>query len=117
MKDKAEVIEVGSGVYDMLQTGLIILFNKKAPEDLKPYCLVTEDNIEQGEIKQGDTLIIEKYCYTITAVGGQANENLYSLGHVSLCFDGSKEPNLPGHIHLSPTFKNDLSNIESIVIK
>lgn len=117
MKYKVEVIEVGSGASDMLQTGLVILFNKKAPEDLKPYCLITEDNTEKGEIERGDTLIIGKHNYTITAVGEQANTNLYSLGHVSLCFDGSKEPNLPGHIHLSPEFKNNLTKIKNIVIE
>jgi len=117
MKYKVNVIEVGSNVNDMLQTGLLILFNKKAPEDLKPYCLITEDNTKTGEIEQGDTLIMGNYNYTITAVGEQANTNLYSLGHVSLCFDSAQEPNLPGHIHLSPEFKNNLTDIKKIVIE
>jgi len=117
MKYKADIIEIGSNVKDMLQTGLIILFNKNAPEDLKSYCLITENNNENGKVIQGDTLVIEDYDYTITAVGENANENLYSLGHVSLCFDGAEEPNLPGHIHLMPEFKNDLSSVKSIIIK
>lgn len=117
MKYKADIIEVGANVKDMLQTGLVILFNKNAPDDLRSYCLITEDNQELGEVIEGDTLRIEDCYYTITAVGEKANENLYSLGHVSLCFDGAEKPQLPGHIHLTPEFKNDLTKVGSISIK
>jgi len=116
VKYKVDVLEIGSNVKDMLQTGLVILFNKSAPNDLKSYCLITQDNEKRGKVKLGDTLSMDNKTYTVTAIGEKANENLYSLGHVSLCFDGLETAKLPGHIHLSPDFYNDITNIKTITI-
>jgi len=117
VKYTAEIREVGSNVEAMLQDGLLILFNESAPADLRPFCVVTASNEETGEVKVGDELTISDRTYTITAVGNVANENLYSLGHVTLCFDGAEEPQLPGHIHLTPNFESDLSKEGKITIR
>src|SRR5690625_3913782 len=101
----------------MLQEGLIILFNESAPEDLKSFCITTSDNELKGEVKTGDSLTIADYTYKVTAIGNLVNENLYSLGHVTLCFDGANEPQLPGHIHLTPNFQSDLTNPGKIIVK
>jgi len=116
VKYETKVLEIGSNAKDMLQTGLLILFNNSAPKDLKPYCLITQENRHEGKVKPGDTLAINKQDYIITAIGENANENLYDLGHVSLCFDGSETAKLPGHMHLTPYLSNDLMSIETIKI-
>ena len=116
MKYKVDIIEVGSNVDAMLQNGLIILFNQSAPQDLRPFCVITEENKQEGQINVGDTVTIADHTYTITAIGEVANENLYSIGHVSLCFDGARVATLPGHIHLTPNFESDLSSLGKITI-
>ncbi|MEK4303319.1 PTS glucitol/sorbitol transporter subunit IIA [Oceanobacillus sp. FSL K6-0251] len=117
MKYNVNIVEVGSNVEDMLKTGLLILFNQSAPEDLKPFCVVTEENKQDGQVESDDVVTIANRKYKVTSVGDVANENLYLLGHVSLCFDGAKEAQLPGHIHLTPGFESDLSNLGKITIK
>lgn len=109
MKYNVDIVEVGPNVDDMLQTGLLILFNQKAPEDLKPFCVITEENKQHGQIEVGDIITIGDRSYTITAIGNVANENLYNLGHISLCFDGAEVAKLPGHVHLTPDFESDLT--------
>lgn len=116
MKYSVKILEVGKNVYDMVNNGLLILFNNEAPEDLKPFCVITDRNKHEGEIKIGDQLTVNNKTYSITALGSVANENLYSLGHVTLCFDGAKEAKLPGHIHLTPDFESDLTENSKIVI-
>ncbi len=117
LKYNVNIVEVGSNVEDMLKTGLLILFNQSAPEDLKPFCVVTEENKHDGQVESGDVVSIVGCTYKVTAVGNIVNENLYSLGHASLCFDGAKKAQLPGHIHLTPGFESDLSNLGEITIK
>lgn len=117
MKYNVKIIEVGSNVNDMLQTGLLILFNKNAPGDLRPFCVITEENKQDGQLDVGDVVTIVDIAYTITSIGEVVNENLYSLGHVTLCFDGAVEAKLPGHIHLTPDFESDLSQSGKITIK
>ncbi|MEK4439548.1 MULTISPECIES: PTS glucitol/sorbitol transporter subunit IIA [Niallia] len=116
MKYEVDIVEIGANVDAMLQSGLLILFNQDAPKDLRPYCVITEGNKLDGQIKLGDKMTIVDRAYTITAVGEVANENLYSIGHVSLCFDGAEEAELPGHIHLTPNFESDLSFLGKITI-
>lgn len=117
MKYSASILEVGENVNSMLQSGLLILFNQSAPAELRSYCVITDDNHLVGQVEKGDTFMIVEHSYIITAIGELANENLYSLGHVSLCFDGADKPKLPGYIHLKPRFQSTLSISGKIMIK
>lgn len=117
MKYSVRILEVGKNAYDMMENNMIILFNQNAPEDLKPFCVITDHNKYEGKIEIGDRLTINDQKYSITAIGRVANENLYNLGHVTLCFDGAKKPKLPGHIHLTPGFTSDLIENETIKIE
>lgn len=117
MKYSVSILEVGEYVNTMLQTGILILFNQSAPDDLRSYCVITDDNQFDGPVGIDDILMIGDHSYTITAIGELANENLYTLGHVTLCFDGAEYPKLPGHIHLKPHFHSSLSKSGNIIIK
>lgn len=99
-KYKVEIKEIGESAEVMLETQQIILFNEQAPKELKEFCVITDSQPVQSKIQPGDTLSFEDLLFTITAVGDVANDNLNTLGHVTLCFDGATESKLPGHIHL-----------------
>jgi len=116
MKYKANIIKIGNNAKTMLENKTIILFNQNAPDELKDYCVVTEDTPVRKEIQEGDRLNIFKENYTISSIGEVANQNLHELGHVSLCFDGAKEPKLPGNIHLNTEFKGNILNNTEIFI-
>lgn len=117
MKYKVDILQIGSEAKVMVADQTLILFNESAPEELKSYCVITDKNETEGEVKVGDTFIIDNKTYTITTVGDVANENLYTLGHVTLSFDGAKEAKLPGHIHLTPNFEGDLCDKRKIMIE
>lgn len=117
MKYKVDIIQIGSEAHLMIEDRTLILFNDSAPESLKPYCIITDKNKMQGQVKAGDTVTIGNKSYKVTVIGNVANKNLYELGHVTLCFDGAKESLLPGNIHLTPDFEGSLPNEGQIRIE
>lgn len=46
-------------------------------------------------------MVIDGVRYPITAVGGVAQRNLESLGHVTLVLDGAADPRMDGSIHVA----------------
>ncbi|HBH6790719.1 TPA: PTS sorbitol transporter subunit IIA, partial [Enterococcus faecium] len=45
-------------------------------------------------------LCFDKQMYVITAVGDVVQTNLNELGHITIKFDGSHEPELPGTMYV-----------------
>lgn len=91
---------IGSSVADFLGENMFILFGDNAPAELADYCLLINVNEIAGEIGQGDVLVFNNKEYKITAVGDAVNKNLGSLGHITLKFNGSDTPELPGTLYL-----------------
>lgn len=46
------------------------------------------------------TLLIDQKPFKITAVGNVVNQNLSMLGHITIKFDGSIAPELPGTLYV-----------------
>lgn len=117
LKYNVDILQLGPEVYAMLQNQMLILFNKNAPAELRDYCVITGESELKGPLEVGDKIKIEDKTFTVTAIGDAVNENLHSMGHVTLNFDGQKEPKLPGQIHLSPVFDGNLLGKGKITIK
>ncbi|WP_431802345.1 PTS glucitol/sorbitol transporter subunit IIA [Halobacillus andaensis] len=79
---------------------MIILFKQGAPAELEEFSVSHEINQLKEDIQVKDTLKINDHEYKITGVGNAVNKNLDSLGHITLKFDGSQEPELPGTLYL-----------------
>lgn len=103
---QTQINQLGPSVSEFLGEKMFILFGANAPSELADYCLLIDVNEINGEIEKGDTLVLGTQQYTITAVGDVVKQNLGSLGHITLKFDGSKTAELPGTLHLEE------SNIE-----
>ncbi|AWB02026.1 MULTISPECIES: PTS glucitol/sorbitol transporter subunit IIA [Vibrio] len=97
---QTKVVSVGEYAKDSLEDDMVILFGRKAPLEVQNYCFIHSESFLVGEINHNTTLLIGDFAYVITAVGDAANLNLAKLGHVTLKFDGRREPELPGTIHL-----------------
>lgn len=95
--------KVGSSVSDFLGENMFILFGDNAPAELADYCLLIHVNGIDGEIEQGDALVLNGREHKVTAVGDAVKKNLGSLGHITLKFDGSDTPELPGTLYLEKT--------------
>jgi PTS system glucitol/sorbitol-specific IIA component len=79
---------------------MIIIFDDSAPEELAEICLLHEHQPLLRPVRAGDRVSIDDQVYLVTAVGDVANKTLEELGHVTLLFDGAREPQKPGCIHL-----------------
>lgn len=78
----------------------MILFGDEAPETLTDYCYKIELNQVRKEITCDMKLCFDKQMYVITAVGDVVQTNLNELGHITIKFDGSHEPELPGTMYV-----------------
>ena len=109
VKYETKINNIGSSVEAILEEKMLILFGEDAPADLADFCLSITVNEVENEIKAGDTLQIGDSKYKVTAVGGAVEKNLSSLGHITLNFDGSKIPELPGTLYLEETEINEVN--------
>jgi|SRR5690625_323808 len=90
------ITEIGSSVNDMLEEGMLIIFKDNVPEELAQYCVLHSENELYDNIRIGDVLKINNYSYKVTSIGDAVNENLKSLGHITIRFDGAEKSELPG---------------------
>lgn len=97
---KTEVKGIGPEAALFKEEKMIILFGEEAPEGLAEYCYNIIVNQAEKEIAEGMTLMIDDNEYSITAVGGVVNKNLNTLGHITIKFDGSTTPELPGTLYV-----------------
>lgn len=97
---QTKINKIGSSVNEFLGEKMFILFGDNAPAELADYCLLINVNEIDGEIEKGSILAFNNKEYKITAVGSAVKQNLGSLGHITLKFDGSDTPELPGTLYL-----------------
>jgi glucitol/sorbitol PTS system EIIA component len=94
------VKNIGPMANAFLEEKMFILFGTGAPQDLKDFCYNIDVVAADGEIQAGQKLFINNEEYTITAVGNLVQQNLTTLGHITLRFDGATTPELPGTLYL-----------------
>ncbi|ALV21716.1 MAG: PTS glucitol/sorbitol transporter subunit IIA [Carnobacterium sp.] len=84
---------------------IIILFGEQATEDLRTVSIIQsfEKDKERVDLKPGQTITFDEQVYTILEVGALANENLNTIGHVTLNFsEVPEEDKLASGIYLEP---------------
>lgn len=90
------ITKIGPEAKEFLEQGILITFKNNAPAELADYCILHEINDLKEDIEVGNQLIIGHNTYEITAVGDVVNQNLGTLGHITIRFDGASEAELPG---------------------
>ncbi|MFT8319841.1 MAG: PTS glucitol/sorbitol transporter subunit IIA [Bacillus sp. (in: firmicutes)] len=104
-----KVQSIGAFANSFLEEKMIILFGNEAPQDLRDFCYNIQVVHVDGEIKPGQKLYINSDKFEITSVGDVVQRNLTTLGHISIRFDGSTIPELPGTLYLE---NKDVPTIE-----
>ncbi|MDR2832731.1 MAG: PTS glucitol/sorbitol transporter subunit IIA [Streptococcaceae bacterium] len=113
---ETKVTSVGPNAADFLSEGMIILFGEEAPEMLADFCYnIVRNEIVGGNIVAGGTLKIDNQEFVITAVGNVVEQNLVTLGHITVKFDGADNAELPGALHVKAT--GDITIGENSVIE
>ncbi|MFB6803311.1 PTS glucitol/sorbitol transporter subunit IIA [Peribacillus butanolivorans] len=95
-----KVKSIGSLANTFLEEKMFILFGTEAPQDLKDFCYNIDVVNADGEIQAGHKLYINNEKFEITSIGNLVQRNLTTLGHITLRFDGSTIPELPGTLYL-----------------
>lgn len=95
---ESRVIDLGPEASELIAAGFMILFGPSAPPELRQVAVIHELQQLTAPIEPGQHLWVGQQRYTITAVGSLANQNLQTLGHLVIKFNGRTEPELPGDV-------------------
>lgn len=116
MKLNVKVTSLGELAQDMMDSGIMIIFNDNAPAELAEISVLHTIAELSEDVVPGDTVTIAGNRFEVLDVGDEANKTLAQLGHCTLKFEGDKVE-LPGEICLGggdmPSVKSgDLITIE-----
>ncbi|WP_238526684.1 PTS glucitol/sorbitol transporter subunit IIA [Carnobacterium sp. 17-4] len=84
---------------------MIILFGEQATEEIRTVAIIQsfEKDKETIKLQAGDTISFDEKVYTIETVGSLANENLNTIGHITLSFsEVPGDDRIESGIYLSP---------------
>ncbi len=98
IKYSATVHAVGPLVDEFVSAGILVFFGLNAPEELRDFAILHDGTELVAEVAPGDRFCLDDQCFTILAVGEVANENLRTLGHFVIKFNGQTRPEMPGDI-------------------
>ncbi|WP_114193286.1 PTS glucitol/sorbitol transporter subunit IIA [Edaphovirga cremea] len=95
------ISKIGEFAQDALQEDMLITFREGAPQDIVDYCFIHQHSTTLGELTVGGELELADIRYPITAVGEVATQNLRELGHLTVRFNGDRQAEFPGSIHVT----------------
>lgn len=97
---ETKIKDMGNQATEFLGENMIILFGSPIPQELKDFCFEIQINEVREPISVGMYLKINDETYSITAVGDEVQANLTNLGHITIKFDSSTVPKLPGTLYV-----------------
>lgn len=92
------VTAVGPMVDDFRRQGVVILFDERAPEELRDFAVIHDPSVVESGPEVGDVVVLGDVELPVLAVGAVAGTNLLALGHLDLKADGRSEAALPGDV-------------------
>lgn len=98
LKFRTRVTAIGPLVEEFRASGLLVLFQAGAPEELAEFSVLHEASVNLATVAPGDTLRLGAATYGVLAVGDVANTNLASLGHLIVKANGLTEPEMLGDV-------------------
>jgi len=98
IKYQATITAIGPLVAEFIEHNILVLFGETAPEELAEFSIIHDGKELKEPIRVGDVFYLGDSKFPILAVGKVASENLATLGHLILKFNGESEPELPGDV-------------------
>lgn len=95
------ITHIGACATMALEEQMLITFREGAPADIEEYCFIHNHGELAGTLQPGAELQLGEQRYPVTAVGEVAEQNLRELGHITLRFDGHREAEFPGTVHVA----------------
>ena len=101
MKYTATITKIGEEALELFEkSNLLIIFGENAPQELQNISVIHNGVGLANQPQVGDTVVICKKKFAISAIGTKALQTLKQLGHWTFCFDGAAVAALPGYIAL-----------------
>ncbi|WP_392561488.1 PTS glucitol/sorbitol transporter subunit IIA [Orbus sturtevantii] len=110
------ILGIGDFVADVLADGILITFKQGAPSELADYCCIHSHGELTTNLAIGQTIKFGDFSYLITAIGEVATTNFRELGHITVRFDGKRQAELAGSIHVIGQAPTGLKIGDSIII-
>lgn len=98
LKLRTRVVAIGPLVEEFRASGLLVLFQAGAPEELAEFSVLHEASVNLATVAPGDTVRLGVDRYGVLAVGDVVNKNLASLGHLILKANGLTKPEMLGDV-------------------
>lgn len=98
IKYEAHVTSIGPLVSEFTNAGVLVFFGQNAPEELAEFAILHDGTRLESPVAPGDQICLGEKCFAVLAVGEIANQNLASLGHFIVKFNGETAPEMPGDI-------------------
>lgn len=95
------ITRIGQSAMEALGEQMLITFREGAPADIEEFCFIHCHGELTGALQPGARCELGQHCYPVTAVGSVAEQNLRELGHITLRFDGLREAEFPGTVHVA----------------
>ncbi|MGL4608049.1 MAG: PTS glucitol/sorbitol transporter subunit IIA [Eubacteriaceae bacterium] len=97
---QSKITEIGSMVDELMEAGMLIVFNDDAPDALREMSVLHTIEELVHPVKVDDIVVFGNKEFLVTAVGYEANETLKTMGHCTFCFNGADKVEIPGQIEL-----------------
>ncbi|BDR57567.1 PTS glucitol/sorbitol transporter subunit IIA [Xylocopilactobacillus apicola] len=101
---KTKIISIGNDAFELIDAGVLIMFNPNAPQELKDVAALHEKQGDETNVLHvGGQISFGDQSFKIDFVGNDANQNFDKLGHLSIYFNNTDEDvgKLPGSIFVS----------------
>ncbi len=99
VKYETRVMFIGELAQEFISENILVFFGKEAPEELTEHAIVHEVvRPVEGELEVGDTIRFDGASFAVLAVGDVVNDNLRSMGHLVVKFNGLTEPEMAGDV-------------------
>lgn len=112
MEIQAKVTAIGAQALTSADP-MVILFDASASESIKNVAVIQQfadvNAQAQMNLHVGDQIVIGQQSYQIKKIGQLVNENLRTIGHVSLIFSDQDTNDLQSAVLLAPETKPQFS--------
>ncbi|EDW3871757.1 PTS glucitol/sorbitol transporter subunit IIA [Salmonella enterica subsp. diarizonae] len=99
------ITRIGQSATEALGEQMLITFREGAPADIEEFCFIHCHGEMNGALQPGARFELGQ----VTAVGSVAEQNLRELGHITLRFDGLREAEFPGTVHVAGPVPDDIA--------
>lgn len=101
---RTKVVSIGADASELIEGGIIVLFNPSAPDELKDIAVLHErEDTDLDVLHEGGIIQFGDQKYVIDFVGDEANANFNTLGHLAIYVNNKDEDTgqLPGSVFVS----------------